>query len=600
MDVLRLIQVRSFKMPHNIGIYVRVSTEEQAQVAEGSLESQQHRIKSFIEIKKHQDKQWGNIFETYIDDGYSAKNTNRPAYQRMMRDLRNGKINLILVTDLSRLSRSIADFCELVRELEKFKAKFLSIKEQFDTSTPAGEMMVFNMINLAQFERKQTSERISMNFHSRAMRGLVNGGNPILGYDRDPSNPGRLIINKSEAKMVKYIFTVYKEEGSLSTAASRLSKEEIKRKVCGKRKYRHIDDGRWTVQAVRTVLRNYAYAGIREVNSRYKNEKVEDLKAWQKYQLVPASWKPIIEKTEFDQVQKMLEVASESERMRFKLANRRVFLVSGITRCGHCGRALFGQAAHGRRNVHRYYGHKKSVGETISCPIKRFPADEIEQALIQHLDKVIMEAGYLNNVQANIEKSLGLKKSVAKSEKQELVKSIVKINKEIDSIFEMVSNFSGSSAGKDLIKVKLDTLAKKKIDLERDLKEAEQLEVSQMEASGAKDYIETNIMDLKRGWKKATPMLQKRLISKIFNELVFTDKGVQVSYCLPEVISCFGNDTNKKRTPGSAPGVPNLLLKKPSGFFTSHGSPVVIRGGDGGSRTRVREGSASGFYMFSR
>lgn len=119
-------------MRHKIGIYVRVSTEEQAQVADGSIESQQHRIKSFIDIKRLQEKDWGKIVDTYIDDGYSAKSTNRPAYQRMIRDLKLGKINLILITDLSRLSRNISDFCELYKELGKYKANFLSIKEQFE------------------------------------------------------------------------------------------------------------------------------------------------------------------------------------------------------------------------------------------------------------------------------------------------------------------------------------------------------------------------------------------------------------------------------------------------------------------------------------
>ena len=115
-------------MRHKIGIYVRVSTEEQAQVADGSIESQQHRIKSFIDIKRLQEKDWGKVVDTYIDDGYSAKSTNRPAYQRMIRDLKLGKINLILITDLSRLSRNISDFCELYKELGKYKANFLSIK----------------------------------------------------------------------------------------------------------------------------------------------------------------------------------------------------------------------------------------------------------------------------------------------------------------------------------------------------------------------------------------------------------------------------------------------------------------------------------------
>ena len=122
-------------MLHKIGIYVRVSTEEQAQVVDGSIESQQYRLKSFVELKKVQDNHWGKVVETYIDDGYSAKDTRRPAYQRMMKDIRAGKVNLILVTDISRLSRNIHDFCVLLKDLEDRKAKFFSVKEQFDTST---------------------------------------------------------------------------------------------------------------------------------------------------------------------------------------------------------------------------------------------------------------------------------------------------------------------------------------------------------------------------------------------------------------------------------------------------------------------------------
>jgi DNA invertase Pin-like site-specific DNA recombinase len=82
------------------------------------------------------------------DDGYSAKDTRRPAYLRMINDIKRKKVNLLLVCDLSRLSRNIFDFCHLMDDLEKVGAQFLSLKEQFDTSTPAGKMMIYNMINL--------------------------------------------------------------------------------------------------------------------------------------------------------------------------------------------------------------------------------------------------------------------------------------------------------------------------------------------------------------------------------------------------------------------------------------------------------------------
>jgi site-specific DNA recombinase len=164
---------------------------------------------------------WGHVVDVYSDEGLSAKDTKRPAFQRMMRDIRKGRVNLILVTDLSRLSRNILDFCLLLEELRKYNAKFLSLKEQFDTSTPAGEMMVFNMINLAQFERKQTAERVSLNFHSRALRGLRNGGALLLGYKGDPENKSRMLVDEVEAENVRKLFKLFLDNGTVGKTLSR-------------------------------------------------------------------------------------------------------------------------------------------------------------------------------------------------------------------------------------------------------------------------------------------------------------------------------------------------------------------------------------------
>src|SRR3989344_3007753 len=134
-------------MSLKIAAYVRVSTEEQAAVVEGSLDNQKYRMTEFIRAKNLVENDWGSLVDFYVDDGYSAKDTKRPAYQRMILDIKKGKVNLILVTDLSRLSRNIQDFSNLLSYLDSNKSKFLSMKEQFDTSTPAGKMMIFNMIN---------------------------------------------------------------------------------------------------------------------------------------------------------------------------------------------------------------------------------------------------------------------------------------------------------------------------------------------------------------------------------------------------------------------------------------------------------------------
>lgn len=570
-------------MQHKIGIYVRVSTEEQAQVADGSIESQQHRINVFIDMKKHQEKGWGKVVETYIDDGYSAGSTNRPAYQRMIRDLKLGKINLILVTDLSRLSRNIADFCDLYKELGKYKANFLSIKEQFDTSTPIGEMMVFNMVNLAQFERKQTSERISMNFHSRAMRGLVNGGSPLLGYDRDPSNPGKRIVNESEAELVKKIFKLYDEGQSQNAIADQLTKECEKRKDWGSRKYRHIKDGRWTLNAIQNILKNYAYIGKREVNIGNKNEQQEYLKAWQQYQIVPAAWDAIIDEKLFARVQKRMAEAHLKERKRFDGGEKRIFLVSGIVKCGHCGMALIGQSAHGKSQVHRYYGHRQVVGEKINCPVKRFSADEIETAILKHLDIVLSEPGYLEQIEKNIEQSLGVDKKATKYKIETIKKAIEKTEKEIESIFKLVTNMASGSAGSELIQEKLQLLADKKKNLERELSAEVIADENAHQLDGSKKYIEANVKAIKSSLKKTKPHLQKKLLNALFQQMVLTDSGIKLFYHLGESKNLIDHQVKTKKPSGFSTDGHSFLSSQTHGFFSSKSSPIYWVGGGGGN-----------------
>lgn len=183
--------------PLRIGVYLRVSTDDQVNVFEGSLESQKYRTDEFVRFKNSQSREpWGEIVDYYVEEGVSAGTTNRPEYQRLMADIRKGRVNMILVSDLTRLSRNLLDFCNLINELEKHKASYLSMKEQFDTSTPIGRMIVYIIIALGQFERETTSERVSINCHTRAVKGFLNGGPAPLGYDKHPENKSVLIVNE--------------------------------------------------------------------------------------------------------------------------------------------------------------------------------------------------------------------------------------------------------------------------------------------------------------------------------------------------------------------------------------------------------------------
>ena len=148
---------------NKVGIYLRVSTEEQARIVDGSLVSQRQRLEEYVEGQNRRQAGWGMIIDAYCDEAKSGKDMNRPQFQRMLSDIRSGRINLVLATELSRLSRSIKDFCGLWDLFKQHNSRFVTLREQFDTTTAAGEMMVFNLINFAQYERKQTAERISAN-----------------------------------------------------------------------------------------------------------------------------------------------------------------------------------------------------------------------------------------------------------------------------------------------------------------------------------------------------------------------------------------------------------------------------------------------------
>lgn len=130
----------------------------------------------------------------------------------MLSDVQAGRIDLIISTELSRLSRSIRDFCEIWDLLKKHGASFI---------------MVFNLINYAQYERKQTAERISANWQSRAKRGLWNGGPIPMGYARNVKSPGELLIDEEQAKTVRMIFELFLEKESLRATCVALSEMGI-------------------------------------------------------------------------------------------------------------------------------------------------------------------------------------------------------------------------------------------------------------------------------------------------------------------------------------------------------------------------------------
>lgn len=530
-----------------IGGYVRVSTEEQASLVDGSLDNQRYRINAYVDLKNVQEKHWGHVVEFYIDDGYSAKDTRRPAFQRMMEDVRKGKIDLVLVSDLSRLSRNISDFCGMLESFKKFEISFLSIKEQFDTSTSAGKMMLYNMINLAQFEREQIAERVSLGCHSRAMRGLLNGGHEILGYKKIPEKKNTYVVNHDEVGMVKTIFEKYLELGSLGKTIPVLDELGIKPKIKPNKQEKLIAKGIWTYQTLANVLRNPAYIGMWEVNKKNKNRDQKHLNTHQKYQMVKASWPPIVDEEIFLSVQRSLRENKLREHQRLANAERRVFLASGILCCSECGKRLVGQSAHGERSVHRYYIHSPSKGNEITCSIKRIRADEVEEALTKHLTKVLSKGNYKDSIIDKIYNQQKVDKTSVKSERNRLQGELALVQKEMESAFRMQMN---SELGKETEKYLLDKMedwGRRKLSLEKELSEAKEKESNVISLEDVRKEFNERYEMVSRGWAKLTAVQQKRVLKRLIQSMYISSKGIEIYY--------YNNISNNHKKTESPPEV---------------------------------------------
>lgn len=327
---------------YKIAIYTRVSTEEQAENPEGSIKNQELRLREFVKLKNMVGP-FGEVASVFSDPGVSAKDMNRPSFQKMLRAIEKREVNLVLVTELSRFTRSMKDFSLLQEFLKKHGCEFLSMRENFDSSSATGNLVMTIMATLAEFERKQTAERISNSFHERAKRGLYNGGSVPLGYGIDEGKPGGLIAVPEEAELVRSVFATFLKEETLAKTAKRLNKDGVffPRAVRGGGSPR----GRiWRINMLYSLLRHKGYIGVRV----FKDKKGFVHES-------PAAWEPIVSEEVFTRAQEML--ARNCNRKRSHGASRYPYTLSGVTFCRTCGHRLAGKSAHGRNGKIAYYAH---------------------------------------------------------------------------------------------------------------------------------------------------------------------------------------------------------------------------------------------------
>ncbi len=187
-------------------IYTRKSSEEGLEQDFNSLDAQREACAAFIASQRREG--WDLVRDMYDDGGFSGATTERPAFQRLLSDVSAGRIDVVVVYKVDRLTRSLSDFAKIVDVFDRHSVSFVSVTQQFNTTSSMGRLTLNILLSFAQFEREVTGERIRDKIAASKKKGMWMGGLPSLGYD---VKDRKLIVNQQEAETVRYIFRRYTE-----------------------------------------------------------------------------------------------------------------------------------------------------------------------------------------------------------------------------------------------------------------------------------------------------------------------------------------------------------------------------------------------------
>lgn len=361
---------------NKVAIYVRVSTTNQ--VEEGySIDEQRDKLKSYCQIKD-----W-NVYKVYTDGGFSGSNTERPALEKLIKDAKNKKFDTVLVYKLDRLSRSQKDTLYLIEEVFiKNGIEFLSLQENFDTSTPFGKAMIGLLAVFAQLEREQIKERMQLGKLGRAKSGKsMMWSRTSYGYDYHRET-GAMTINELEAIAIRDIFESYLNGMSVTKIRDMLNDKYPK-------------TPNWHYRIVRGILANPVYCGYNQ----YKGH------------VFLGNHEPIITEEAFNKTQEELKIRQQTALERFNPRPFRAkYMLSGIAQCGYCGAPLsitLGMIRKdGTRNI-RYQCKNRfpraTKGVTVyngnkKCDSGFYEKSDIEKYVIEQICKLQHDKKYVEEL----------------------------------------------------------------------------------------------------------------------------------------------------------------------------------------------------------
>ena len=461
--------------PKRVAIYTRKSTSAGLEQEFNSLDAQRERCADYAK------RQGWQVVASYDDGGFTGANIDRPAFQRLLSDIDAGKVDVVVVYKVDRLSRSLLDFARVLERFEAHKVAFVSVTQNFSTADSMGKLTLNMLMSFAQFEREMIAERTRDKIVAARRKGKWTGGMVPIGYsvvDR------RLVKSAPEALLVCEVFDLYESHRSVLGVVHDLRARGRKRRK-----------GEWTKDAVLRVLSSPIYAGLISAAG----------------ELCPGEHEATVSREQFARVRQLL--AGHGARTP-RPGKNPVYLLKGLLHCGVCGAAM----TPGGSRDYRYYRciTRDKLG-TKACASRPLPAEAVESFVVERLHALAADKEHTADLGERLQARFASERHALVAERAALPGRIGKLSADAQALATAVARVSG----------KAQRVAEEKLGTTATALEKAQNELSALEAKLAAldaavaeaEWVRESLADFASLWELMTPCNRQRLVGALIDRV---------------------------------------------------------------------------------
>jgi len=476
-------------------IYTRKSTSVGLDSDFNSLDAQREACLAYIQRQPG----WALVDARYDDGGFTGANIDRPAFQRLLADVDAGKVDVIVVYKVDRLSRSLLDFVKVMERLGTAGASFVSVTQNFSTADAMGRLTMNLLASFAEFERSMIAERTRDKIAASRRKGKWTGGPVPFGYS---AKDKKLVVNEVEARVVREAFALFLQHRQMAKVARELNERGLLPRGSSRPSRLGL---RWTKDSIARLLRSPLYAGL----MMYGDE------------LHPGEHPRLIDEATYREASRIL--AGPSRELRFTGLNPD-YVLRGLLRCGSCGDAMCPASTSKNGKTYRFYrcSRRDKLGKE-ACAARPLPAGALEDFVAQRITAATADGTLVPHIEQSLRRRIEEQRKALAAMRADLPGRVASASAAASKLTDELGKLDGRA--RELVEAKLRVEADRLVAAERQLAEVER-DLADLEVADAEvTWMLGALRDFETVWRLMTPENRGRLLRALVAAVRVKDEG---------------------------------------------------------------------------